>query len=420
MVVLVVGIVAAVALAPDPPEDWGVEWQPPAEMTVDHVDVDAENETLTVTLRLWDERTSVTEWGGALDVRIADEDGYEVYHGARRIKADDFKSTLLGDIVDTRYVLRVPFWELDHVTPRMIERPRTDVSVLATFTTGGRTLTATQLWWLEPASVVVTHIDVDEDYGAVFIDLLLLDARGWSTRWTGDLGIAIVDSLGVEMYNECIRIEAGEFNLFAFGRSGWAWYVTWVEFDDILPSGDRLDAADGNGSGRQMTVSAWFVAEGRQVRQTQGDDAEQRASARIPDALLLDNAPPTARLESDELGLADHQLLFDASGTTDDLGTAGLTYEWSWGDGSLLEATEVPFANHTFARAGSYEVELVVTDVEGASSRTTVTVDVLQDPRVDLDLLDREPGERVRDSYVVVVLKDRLAATVGDRFDRVR
>ena len=403
MVSLIVGILLAMALDKGPPDDWGVDWHRPAGMRVDNVELDAAGEAFIVTLHLWDEAGRATEWGGALTLQLADENDIEVYSGARAVRAEDFTTTRTGDVVDTCYILRVPFSAMEHVTPRMIARPATELSIKATFTTDGRTLTSLIRWWLEPTSISVARVAVDEELEMVFVDVVLLDERGWSTKRNGELGLNIVDSTGYEMYVGSAPIEASEFNLFAFAGTGWAWYPTWVEYKDMRPSKDRLEAADGNGSGRCMTVHAWFRFDGSMVEERADGGTAPAPPQRIPDALLLGNEPPRPRLDATPWGLAGRQKSFDASGTSDDLGSAGLWYEWSWGDGSIRELTDLPYANHTFARAGTYTVELRVTDVEGASASVNVTVDVLRDPRLDpRDVRDHGPGDRAGETFVSV------------------
>ena len=410
IVSLVVGILIAAALDPGTPDDWGVVWQRPAELRVDNVELDVDGGAFIITLHLWDAAGRATEWGGVLTLQLADEDNIEVYRGAVAVRSEDFTTTRSGDVVDTCYRLRVPISELDHVTSRILDRPATDLSVRATFTTGGQTIAAEIRWWPEPASVSIVGVEVDEELEMVFVDVVLLDERGLTTKWSGDLRLAIEDSTGFRMYDGTSRIRAGEFNVFAFAGTGFAWYPTWVEFGDIKPSRDRLENASGNGTGRRMTVHAWFCHDGAWA----GERADGGATPqRIPDALLLQNEPPRPRLDATPWGLSGRQKSFDASGTSDDLGPAGLRYEWSWGDGSVRELTYRPYANHTFARAGTYTVELRVTDVEGASASANLTVDVLRDPRVDpWDPRDREPVDLLRESFAFAAIAARDAAMV--------
>jgi len=412
MVCLVVGILLAAALDPGTPDDWGVVWQRPAELRVDNVELDVDGGAFIITLHLWDAAGRATEWDGVLTLQLADEDNFEVYRGAVAVRSEDFTTTRSGDVVDTCYHVRVPISDLDHVTSRILDRPATDLSVRATFTTGGRTIAAEIRWWPEPASVSIVGVEVDEELEMVFVDVVLLDERGLTTKWSGDLRLTIEDSTGFRMYDGTSRIRAGEFNVFAFAGTGFAWYPTWVEFGDMQPSKDRLEDASGNGTGRRMTVHAWFWHDGVWAEERADGGA---APQRIPDALLLQNEPPRPRLDALPWGLVGRQKSFDASGTSDDLGPAGLRYEWSWGDDSVRELTDRPYANHTYAGAGTYTVELRVIDVEGASASANVTIGVLRDPRVDpRDVWDHGPGD-LRDGphlWTIIATQDEMSVGV--------
>lgn len=62
---------------------------------------------------------------------------------------------------------------------------------------------------------------------------------------------------------------------------------------------------------------------------------------------------------------------FDASASTDDESIA--SYDWDFGDGGSGSGETT---SHTFAAGGSYAVELLVTDNEGATDTVTIVVDV--------------------------------------------
>lgn len=88
-------------------------------------------------------------------------------------------------------------------------------------------------------------------------------------------------------------------------------------------------------------------------------------------------APPTARASADPTsGEAPLTVEFDGTESSDPDGEV-VSYRWRFGDGST--PAEGPQVSHTFDRAGTYEVVLVVTDDDGNPARTTVTIEV--DPR---------------------------------------
>ena len=67
---------------------------------------------------------------------------------------------------------------------------------------------------------------------------------------------------------------------------------------------------------------------------------------------------------------------FDAAGSTDTDGTIA-SYDWDFGDGTTGTGVEPA---HSYRDAGSYEVQLTVTDDSGASSRVVATVTVTAPP----------------------------------------
>ncbi len=91
-----------------------------------------------------------------------------------------------------------------------------------------------------------------------------------------------------------------------------------------------------------------------------------------------DNEEPTAEFAvslENEGGLS---YIFDGSESSDPNGDS-LTYAWDFGDGE--SATGVR-AEHTFEAAGSYDVELTVTDPDGASDSRTESV-IVEDDSAD-------------------------------------
>ena len=85
------------------------------------------------------------------------------------------------------------------------------------------------------------------------------------------------------------------------------------------------------------------------------------------------NQPPTASFTVTPTDpTAGEAVAFDASGSFDPDGSV-VAYEWTFGDGSagVSETT-----SHTYASAGTYTVELTVTDDDGETATTTETVTV--------------------------------------------
>jgi hypothetical protein len=83
------------------------------------------------------------------------------------------------------------------------------------------------------------------------------------------------------------------------------------------------------------------------------------------------NQPPVASFAAAAPGVAGMPIGFDASGAVDPDGTIA-RYDWDFGDGTrLLDGGPTP--SHVYAGPGTYQVVLVVTDNEGASTTTVFT-----------------------------------------------
>jgi hypothetical protein len=405
--IMMVAIVAVALSAHDASDDWGVVWSEPASMSLDSIDTDESGEGLDLVFHLADAKGLSTEWGGALSLVLTDENFQPVYERVVHVRARDFTTVNVDGTVDTFYVLHVPFEHMSHVTEDMVTSPSTQVSVLATFTYGQQTLRAERFWWHPPTYVKVETFYVVEDEGWILYDVFLFDEMWRPAKWAGDLRIIVHDSTGAEMYNDTEAISPADFNMFSWGDTGWAWYRGWVLFEDVHPSMDRIEEEGDNGSGRWMRVIAEFRYEGVHLVQDPEGYTAVKNTLTIPDGLLKENTPPSVRLTADRWGLTGREQSFDASGTRDDMGTEGLLYEWSWGDGTLTEVTDEPVMSHTFTRAGSFRVNLRVVDIEGAHSDVEVDVQVLQDPRVDpSDIGEGELVEKVLDFYPLERLWD--------------
>lgn len=88
---------------------------------------------------------------------------------------------------------------------------------------------------------------------------------------------------------------------------------------------------------------------------------------------------PTAAIGASRTqGEAPLAVSFDASGSADPDGTA-LTYEWTFGDGTQATGVRV---EHTFERAGVYDVSLKVTDAEGKQGQALTAIRALGAPVV--------------------------------------
>ena len=126
-----------------------------------------------------------------------------------------------------------------------------------------------------------------------------------------------------------------------------------------------------------------ITPDGRSLYVAAGDlalfdlDAGGLASPKTPAAVdmfkangvvVSPNQAPVAHFEA-MVAPAGSAVSFDAGGASDSDGSI-TRYDWDFGDGNTL-ANGGPQVSHVYAQPGTYEVRLVVTDNEGASTLTT-------------------------------------------------
>lgn len=128
------------------------------------------------------------------------------------------------------------------------------------------------------------------------------------------------------------------------------------------------------------------------------------------------NEPPTADFTRDpDSGEAPLDVSFDASGSSDPDGEI-ISYDWEVdGDSDSIEE-EGSTVSHTFENSGEWEVELTVTDDEGATDSTTKSVHVTTES-------NEEPEARIStnpeptDGTVTVEVDEEIEFDGGDSSD---
>ena len=140
------------------------------------------------------------------------------------------------------------------------------------------------------------------------------------------------------------------------------------------------DFGDGSSASGQSASHTYATSGSYSIRLTVTDDDGASGSATLSVTVSPPtNVPPQASFTlSTSGGYAPLQVTVDASGSTDTDGSI-VSYAWDFGDGG--DATGVS-ATHTFETPGTYEVELVVTDDDGAQATQARTVTVTETPNL--------------------------------------
>jgi PKD repeat protein len=93
------------------------------------------------------------------------------------------------------------------------------------------------------------------------------------------------------------------------------------------------------------------------------------------DSILLDATQPVADAGQSKTVNAGSSVLFNASGSSDNIGVA--SYFWNFGDGATGTGETT---THTYLSSGTYTAQLTVYDVAGNTNSATVTI-VVQVPQ---------------------------------------
>ncbi|OYR56613.1 PKD domain-containing protein [Halorubrum halodurans] len=117
------------------------------------------------------------------------------------------------------------------------------------------------------------------------------------------------------------------------------------------------------------------------LRVTATNDAGETNSTRTEFPLGLDTQPPTARVTANRTAITPGETVrFNASGSTDDNFRGPSRHRWDFDSDGTDEARKAfintETATYTFASAGTYTVELTVSDSAGNTNTTSITVDV--------------------------------------------
>ncbi len=152
-----------------------------------------------------------------------------------------------------------------------------------------------------------------------------------------------------------------------------------VEFDasgSSDPEGDSLtyswDFGDG-GSGSGVSPSHTYQSYGSFDVELTVDDGQGNAVT-TRQTLRIQNQPPVPAFSfTPNTGSAPLSVSFDASASSDPEGQA-LSYDWNFGDGQTGTGVN---PSHTFTQSANTQVQLTVTDAQGASSTVFKPISIL-------------------------------------------
>lgn len=146
------------------------------------------------------------------------------------------------------------------------------------------------------------------------------------------------------------------------------------------------DLGDGTTSTAISFVHLYENSEARTVKLTVTDSESAEHEATIE--VNPENFPPTAYVRMDPSSPSDYAPLtvtFSAAGSSEQLGGTIIEYRWDFPTGSPVYGVD---SSYTFNTPGDNPVKLTVTDNEGVSSDTSVTVHVLT-PSVQSVVIDQ-------------------------------
>nr|WP_194532905.1 PKD domain-containing protein [Zobellia nedashkovskayae] len=251
-----------------------------------------------------------------------------------------------GSPINGEAPLKVSFNAIDSSDDKAI------VSYVWNFKDGQTASTVdTEHTFVEAGNYEVTLLVKDEE-GISALDVIII-------KVTGPENTAPVAKISSNKISGTVPLEV------AFTGSG--------STDDTGITGYSWDFKDGNGSD-QSDASHTFETAGIYEVELTVTDAEGLTNTETVSITVesKENTAPVAKASADKTsGTLPLAVAFTGSGSTDDTGITG--YSWDFKDGNGSDQSD---ASHTFETAGTYAVELTVTDAEGLTNTETVSITV--------------------------------------------
>ena len=131
-----------------------------------------------------------------------------------------------------------------------------------------------------------------------------------------------------------------------------------------------------------------------------------------PDGIIISHAPTASFTYTPDTPRVGDPVSFDASGSSDSDGTID-NYIWNFGDGTTLSFGKI--VSHTYLLAGTFDVNLTVTDNVGL--KTSLIMQVIVDKAVSTISLSISPttltfGSQVATNGVITPPRDQVDVTI--------
>ena len=183
-------------------------------------------------------------------------------------------------------------------------------------------------------------------------------------RWLGVLTICCITAMGCA-YNETFEAPPSPLSQLA-------------EVADVLQTVDERSFGE-RFPDEVAALQARYEA-ARLAYYSRSGDSSAMAMSIIADANALmappPNQAPVARFSGPATGMVNETVAFDASASVDPEGDP-LIYAWDFGDGTTQQVSW-PQAEHRFAAAGTYVVQLTVSDHDGALDTASQVIAIAQ------------------------------------------
>ncbi len=222
----------------------------------------------------------------------------------------------------------------------------------------------------------ISHYHWDFDDGTEATGLQVRHRFDEAGEYTVQLEVRDDTNLGNNVATDTLRVKVNAEPIAALNAPETACPGDILNFDAAASNdsdGDPLTYQWDFGDGKNSTgekVSHTYTTPGSYGVSLRVDDGSQLANSQASSAAtVVVNRPPLAYFSHRPKACPGETVRFDASGSFDRDGELQ-SYQWRFGDGEQASGESV---EHTFATAGSYPIDLVVSDNAQASCREGAT-----------------------------------------------